>query len=239
MTPDGRTVVFVRGTETNEAGRVAAPTNDLTPRKQMVFAMEVDGDSPRALGEMGCGEEGCEDVQLSPDGRIRRLGGAQAALDCACFRRDSRTPADRSAGQQHVAALVARWPPHRVRQRSRRPQLHWRSTISATTRSATSRASVDRDGAPRWSPDGKQVAFLRVAGHQAEAGSDSRCAAAVVDLGCRRSYGNGASSLAKRQQAGRFFPGADGRRFIPVSVQRPPGLRLGAGWLEPSLFRRN
>ena len=70
ITPDGRTVVFVRGTETNDAGRVAAPTNDVTPRKQMVFAMEVDGESPRALGEMGCGEEGCEDVQLSPDGEF-------------------------------------------------------------------------------------------------------------------------------------------------------------------------
>ena len=43
LTPDGRTIVFVRGTETNDAGRVAAPTNDLTPRKQIVFAMEIDG----------------------------------------------------------------------------------------------------------------------------------------------------------------------------------------------------
>src|SRR5215471_1531035 len=57
LTPDGRTIVFVRGSETNDAGRVAAPTNDLTPRKQMVFAMEVDGESARALGEMGCGYE--------------------------------------------------------------------------------------------------------------------------------------------------------------------------------------
>src|SRR6516164_8176990 len=70
LTPDGRTIVFVRGTETNDAGRVAAPTNDLTPRKQMVFAMEVDGESPRPLGEMGCNEEGCEDVEVSPDGEF-------------------------------------------------------------------------------------------------------------------------------------------------------------------------
>jgi Tol biopolymer transport system component len=70
LTPDGRTIVFVRGTETNDAGRVAVPTNDLTPRKQMVFAMDVDGESARALGEMGCSYEGCEDVEISPDGQF-------------------------------------------------------------------------------------------------------------------------------------------------------------------------
>jgi hypothetical protein len=31
LTPDGRTIIFVQGTESNDAGRVAAPTNDLTP----------------------------------------------------------------------------------------------------------------------------------------------------------------------------------------------------------------
>jgi len=44
LTPDGRTIVFVRGSETKEAGRVATPTNHLSPRKQMVWAQEVDGE---------------------------------------------------------------------------------------------------------------------------------------------------------------------------------------------------
>ncbi|HEX8800959.1 MAG TPA: hypothetical protein VF772_20220, partial [Terriglobales bacterium] len=70
LTPDGRTMVFVRGTEANDAGRVAAPTNDLTPRKQMVVAVDVDGESARALGEMGCSYEGCEDIEISPDGQF-------------------------------------------------------------------------------------------------------------------------------------------------------------------------
>jgi Tol biopolymer transport system component len=32
--------------------------------------MDVDGESPHALGEMGCDEEDCEDVELSPDGQF-------------------------------------------------------------------------------------------------------------------------------------------------------------------------
>ena len=70
LTPDGRAIVYVRGTEINQAGRVAAPTNDLNPRKQMVWAMDVDGESPHTLGEMGCAEEDCEDLEISPDGQF-------------------------------------------------------------------------------------------------------------------------------------------------------------------------
>src|SRR5581483_5671541 len=35
--------------------------------KQQVFAVDVAGGEPRLLGDMGCGEEGCEDIQISPD----------------------------------------------------------------------------------------------------------------------------------------------------------------------------
>ena len=70
ITPDGRTLVYVRGSETNENGRVADPTNGVWPRRQQVWAIDVDGGAPRLLGEMSCGEEDCEDVQLSPDGQF-------------------------------------------------------------------------------------------------------------------------------------------------------------------------
>ena len=69
ITADGRTLVYVRGSETNESGHVADPTNECGP-KQEVWAVEVDGGKPRLLGEMGCPEEECEDMQLSPDGQI-------------------------------------------------------------------------------------------------------------------------------------------------------------------------
>jgi len=163
ITADGRTVVFVRGSETNEAGRVASPTNDLTPRKQMVFAQEVDGDAPRALGEMGCGDEGCEDVQLSPDGQfavwsarkqlwIAPVSGATAAHQLTDLPGNSNSP--RWSPDGHHIAFVSDRGDH--------------SFIGIYDFGHDSirylAASVDRDGAPRWSPDGKQVAFLRAPG---------------------------------------------------------------------------
>src|SRR5215467_8409249 len=70
ITPDGRTLVYVRGSELNENGRVADPTNGVAVRKQQVWSVDADGGSPRLLGEMGCGEEDCEDIELSPDGQF-------------------------------------------------------------------------------------------------------------------------------------------------------------------------
>ena len=43
LTPDGRTVVYARGSETNEQGRVADPTHEISARKQQVWALDVDG----------------------------------------------------------------------------------------------------------------------------------------------------------------------------------------------------
>jgi len=37
--------------------------------QQQVWAIDADGDSPRLLGDMGCGEEGCEPLN-SPDGQF-------------------------------------------------------------------------------------------------------------------------------------------------------------------------
>src|SRR5437867_3352008 len=46
ITPDGRTLVYIRGSELNENGRVADPTNGVSARKQQVWAVDVDGGSP-------------------------------------------------------------------------------------------------------------------------------------------------------------------------------------------------
>jgi len=163
LTPDGRTIVFVRGTEINQAGRVAAPTNDLSPRKQMVFAQEVDGDSPRALGEMGCGEEGCEDVELSPDGEFA-VWAARKQLWIAPV--SGATPAHQLTDLPG-SCNEPRWSPdgHHIAFISDRGDHSFIGIYSFGYDSIRYVApSVDRDGAPRWSPDGKQVAFLRIPG---------------------------------------------------------------------------
>jgi len=70
LTPDGRTVVYARGSEANSAGEIADPTSGVEKRIQQVWAADVDNGEPRLLGEMGCGEEDCEDIQISPNGEF-------------------------------------------------------------------------------------------------------------------------------------------------------------------------
>jgi dipeptidyl aminopeptidase/acylaminoacyl peptidase len=163
LTPDGRTIVFVRGTETNDAGRVAAPTNDLTPRKQMVFAMEVEGDAPRALGEMGCNFEECEDVELSPDGQFA-VWSARKQLWIAPV--SGATPAHQLTDLPGNS-LSPHWSPdgHHIAFVNDRGDHSFIAVYDFGHDSVRYLApGVDRDVSPRWSPDGKQVAFLRTPG---------------------------------------------------------------------------
>ena len=163
LTPDGRSVVYVRGSETNEAGRVAAPTNDLTPRKQMVYAMDVDGESPRALGEMGCDEEGCEDVEISPDGQFA-VWAARKQLWIAPI--SGATPAHQLTDLPGSSSSP-QWSPdgHHIAFVSDRGDHSFVGIYEFGYDSVRYLApSVDRDGSPRWSPDGKQIAFLRIPG---------------------------------------------------------------------------
>ena len=162
ITADGRTLVYVRGSEANE-GRVADPTNGVWSRKQQVWAIDVDAGTPRMLGEMGCGEEECEDVELSPDGQfavwaarkqlwIAPVTGATPAHQLTDLRGDNAGPQWSPDGRQ--IALVSARGDH--------------SFIAVydfgRDRVRYLAPSADRDGMPRWSPDGRRIAFVRLPG---------------------------------------------------------------------------
>ena len=91
-------------------------------RKQQVFAVDVDAKdaNPRLLGEMGCPEEDCEDIQISPDGKwavwsakkklwLASVDGKQQAKELAVVR-----------GTRGSTQMVAGWQAYRIRERARR-----------------------------------------------------------------------------------------------------------------------
>ena len=174
LTPDGRTIVYARGSEANGAGEIADPTSNVEKRVQQVWAVDVDkGDrssgerygEPRLLGEMGCDKEDCEDIQISPSGEfavwsakkqiwIAPISGKEKAK-ALTFARGSSAHAKWSPDGKRIAFVSDRGDHSFIVIYE-----FGRNTLRFVSPSA------DRDLYPRWSPDGSQVAFVRLVGRQ-------------------------------------------------------------------------
>ena len=167
LTADGKTVVYALGSELNDAQESANPESWTKGVKQQVFAVDVDAKNttPRLLGEMGCPDEGCEDIQISPDGKsalwsakkklwIASLDGKQQAKELAAVRGSAVEPKWSPDGR-HIAFVSER-------------EGHSLIAIYDWDGSAIRylAPSVDRDSMPRWSPDGKSIVFVRTAGEE-------------------------------------------------------------------------
>jgi dipeptidyl aminopeptidase/acylaminoacyl peptidase len=171
LTADGRTAVYARGSEANSAGEIADPTSNVEKRTQQVWAVDIGTDKgkekgePRLLGEMGCDEEGCEDIQISPNGEfavwsakkqiwIAPISGKEKAKPLTFVRGKSSQPKWSPDGKK--IAFISDRGDHSfvVIYEFGRNNLRYVSP------------SADRDLYPRWSPDGSHIAFVRLIGKE-------------------------------------------------------------------------
>ncbi len=165
LTPDGQTVVYARGSESNGAGETADPTSNVEKRAQQVWAADVDKGEARLLGDMGCDEEGCEDIQISPNGEfavwsakkqiwIAPVSGKEKAK-ALTFARGNNSQPKWSPDGKKIAFVSDRGD-------------HSFVVIYEFGRNTLrfGLPSADRDLYPRWSPDGRQIAFVRLVGKQ-------------------------------------------------------------------------
>jgi dipeptidyl aminopeptidase/acylaminoacyl peptidase len=176
LTPDGRTVVYSRGSEVNGAGETADPTSNVEKRVQQVWAADVEkrdlhsgerSGEPRLLGEMGCDHEDCEDIEISPNGEfavwsakkqiwIAPISGkTDAKAKTLFFARGSNGQAVWSPDGKKIAF---------VSDRGDHSFIVVYEFGGNTLRYVS--PSADRDLYPRWSPDGSQIAFVRLVGRQ-------------------------------------------------------------------------
>jgi dipeptidyl aminopeptidase/acylaminoacyl peptidase len=163
LTPDGKTVVYARGTEVSKAGTSANPQSLTKMPKQQAWAADVNGGAPRLLGDIGCDQEECEDLQVSPDGK-HVVWPAKKHLWTA--------PIDGKKKAEQLEELLGendtpRWSPDgkRIAFRSNRKDHSFVAVLDPATKKVTYLApTTNRDADPVWSPDSKQVAFIRQPG---------------------------------------------------------------------------
>jgi dipeptidyl aminopeptidase/acylaminoacyl peptidase len=171
LSPDGKSVVFARGTEVNGEGRSANPLAEAKQPKQQVWIASVESGEPRLLGDMGCEAEGCEDIQIAPDGKWavwetkHELWIASTTVSPADAKqltdiRSSVSSPQWSPDGAHLVATVGR------RDHSLTAVLDVQGGVLQGVHYIA--PSTDRDLAPQWSPDGGHIAFLRVGGAEAK-----------------------------------------------------------------------
>jgi|SRR5579863_3245385 len=153
-TPDGRSIVYVRGGDFDMRREAPNPASNPEGVEQSVWVIPADGGAPRKLGDG-------HSPAISPKGdRVAFLSKDQiwwAPLDGH----------EKAMQAVHVkgSAHTLRWSPDgtKLAFTSDRADHSFIAVFDPAAKSLRYMdASVDRDGEPAWSPDSNRIAFLRI-----------------------------------------------------------------------------